>query len=74
MTEWLGRLSACIIGVSGIGSFVAEQLARLGFGEIIVIDFDKIEPRNLNRILNATIADAKVGRLKVEMFAAAVRH
>jgi hypothetical protein len=74
MTEWLGRLSVCVIGVSGTGSIVAEQLARIGFGEIIVIDFDKIELRNLNRILNATIADAKEGRLKVEMFAAAARH
>ncbi len=74
MTAWLGRLSACVIGVSGTGSIVAEQLARLGFGEIIVIDFDKIERRNLNRILNATVADAKAGRCKVEMFAAAVRH
>jgi hypothetical protein len=74
MTEWLGRLSVCIIGLSGTGSVVAEQLARLGFGEIIVIDFDRIELRNLNRILNATIADAKAGRLKVEMFASAVRH
>lgn len=74
MTEWLGRLSACVIGVSGTGSVVAEQLARLGFGEIIVVDFDRIEPRNLNRILNATIADAKAGRLKVEMFGSAVRH
>jgi ThiF family len=73
MTEWLGRLSACVIGVSGTGSAVAEQLARLGFGEIIVVDFDKIEPRNLNRILNATLADAKAGRLKVEMFASAVK-
>lgn len=73
MTEWLGRLSACVIGVSGTGSIVAEQLARLGFGEIIVIDFDKIEHRNLNRVLNATLADATAGRLKVEMFASAVR-
>ena len=57
MRASLGRLSVCIIGVSGTGSIVAEQLARLGVGEIILIDFDKIEERNLNRILNATRAD-----------------
>jgi hypothetical protein len=74
MTQWLGLLSACVIGVSGTGSVVAEQLARLGFGEIILIDFDKIEVRNLNRILNSTLADAEQGRLKVEMFAAAVKR
>lgn len=52
----LARLSACVIGISGIGSLVAEQLARLGFGEVILIDFDKLEIKNLNRILNSTLA------------------
>jgi ThiF family protein/JAB domain-containing protein similar to deubiquitination enzymes len=74
MTEWLGRLSACVIGVSGTGSIVAEQLARLGFGEIILIDFDKVEERNLNRILNSTVADAEAQALKVKMFARAIRR
>lgn len=74
MTDWLGRMSACVIGVSGTGSVVAEQLARLGFGEIILIDFDKIEERNLNRILNSTVAHVESGALKVDMFAGAVRR
>lgn len=71
MTERLGRLSACVVGVSGTGSIVAEQLARLGFGELILIDHDHLEKRNLNRILNSRVAD--LGQRKVEMFAAAVR-
>lgn len=74
MTGWLGRLSACVIGISGTGSIVAEQLARLGFGEIILIDFDHVELRNLNRILNATAADAEAGVRKVAMFAKAIRR
>jgi hypothetical protein len=74
MTRWLNRMSACVIGVSGTGSVVAEQLARLGFGEIILIDFDKLEYRNLDRILNATIADVGTEALKVEMFAAAIER
>ena len=72
MRTSLGRLSICIIGVSGTGSIVAEQLARIGIGEIILIDFDKIGDRNLNRILNATRAN--IGALKVEMFADAIRR
>lgn len=72
MTAWLGRLSACVVGVSGTGATVAEQLARLGFGEIILIDFDRVETRNLNRILNATIADC--GRLKVDVIAESIRR
>lgn len=73
MTEELGRLTASIIGVSGTGSILAEQAARLGFGRIVMIDFDRVEPRNLNRVLNATMRDAESRTLKVEMFAAAIR-
>ncbi|MCP3439792.1 ThiF family adenylyltransferase [Bradyrhizobium sp. CCGUVB14] len=72
MTTELGRLTAIVVGVSGTGSIVAEQLARLGFGRIILIDFDKIERKNLNRILNARLDDAARERLKVEMFADAI--
>ena len=71
MRAWLGRLSVCVIGVSGTGSIVAEQLVRLGVGEIILIDFDKLEKRNLNRILNSSLAE--IGSYKVEMFAGAIR-
>ncbi len=72
MRAELRRMSVCVIGVSGTGSIVAEQLARLGVGEIILIDFDKVEKRNLNRILNSSLAD--IGSLKVEMFADAIRR
>lgn len=72
MTAELNRLTATMIGVSGTGSITAEQAARLGFGRNQYVEFDKVEAKNLNRILNATRADAKTGRLKAEMFAAAV--
>lgn len=72
MSRELGDLTAGVIGVSGTGSIVGEQAARLGFGKIVPIDFDHVERRNLNRILNSTLADAAVRRKKVEMFAAAV--
>ncbi len=70
MTQELGRLAAVVIGVSGTGSIVSEQFTRLGFGQVTLIDFDRLEARNLNRILNAKTTD--IGRLKVEMFADAV--
>ncbi|MBB5442710.1 MULTISPECIES: ThiF family adenylyltransferase [unclassified Paraburkholderia] len=72
MTTELGRLSALVIGASGTGSIVAEQLARLGFGRIQAVDFDRVELKNLNRILNSSRADADASRLKVEVFAEAV--
>jgi hypothetical protein len=73
MTSELGRLSALVIGVSGTGSIIGEQLARLGFGLVpVVVDFDRVEMKNLNRILNTRRADAEANRLKVEVFAEAV--
>lgn len=72
MTAELGRLSALVIGASGTGSITGEQLARLGFGRVQVVDFDRLEWKNLNRILNSRRADADVNRLKVEVFAEAV--
>ena len=72
MTGELARLHAIIVGVSGTGSIQAEQAARLGFGRVTLIDFDKIERKNLNRILNTSVADAEAGRLKVDAFAAAI--
>ncbi|MFJ3051896.1 ThiF family adenylyltransferase [Pseudomonas nitroreducens] len=72
MTAVLSRLRVAVIGVSGTGSIVAEQLTRLGFGNLILVDDDHIEEKNLNRILNSTLADAQSERSKVEMFADAV--
>lgn len=72
MTAEVGRLSALVIGASGTGSITGEQLARLGFGRIVAVDFDRVEFKNLNRILNTTLADANTNRMKVEVFAEAV--
>ncbi|EOL8949507.1 ThiF family adenylyltransferase [Cronobacter dublinensis] len=72
MTECFSHLTAAVIGVSGTGSIVAEQVTRLGFGKILLVDDDHIEEKNLNRILNATREDASHNVSKVEMFAAAV--
>lgn len=72
MSSELSRLSAAVVGVSGTGSIVAEQMARLGFGSVTLVDFDKIETKNLNRILNATTRDAEAKRLKVDMFVDAI--
>jgi hypothetical protein len=72
MSRELGRLTAGFIGISGTGSISAEQGCRLGIGHAKLIDFDKLELKNLNRILNSTLRDARAKRLKVEAFAEAV--
>jgi hypothetical protein len=68
MTAELACLTACIIGVSGTGSIVAEQICRLGFGRVILIEFDKVEEKNLNRILNTIKMDADKNLPKVTVF------
>lgn len=76
MRDELSRLSIAIVGLSGTGSIVAEQLLRMGVGELIIIDHDVVEEKNLNRILNTTKADADNARAKVLVFkeAAALSH
>ncbi len=38
-----------IAGVGGLGSTVAIALARIGVGTLILVDYDVVEPSNLNR-------------------------
>lgn len=68
----LSSLSVGIIGVGGIGSIVAEELAHLGVGKLLLLDPDVIEETNLNRVVGATRRD--IGRSKVEVAAAAVHR
>ena len=43
------RATVGIAGVGGLGSAVAIALARTGVGRLIIVDFDLVEPSNLNR-------------------------
>ena len=38
-----------IAGLGGLGSAVAVALARMGVGRLVLVDFDVVEPSNLNR-------------------------
>lgn len=73
-TSRLRRLSVAVVGCSGTGSPVVEMLARLGVGELVLVDPDRTEQKNLNRIINTTGADAERGEFKVEVLARAVRQ
>lgn len=68
--EALDRLrnaSVTILGVGGLGTHVAWNLASCGIGELHLVDADKIELTNLNRQLFFTPAD--IGRYKVDVAA-----
>jgi hypothetical protein len=60
--EKLARLHIGVVGAGSVGGFVAESLARTGVEDVTVIDFDRIKPHNLDRLLYAT--RAHVGELK----------
>ena len=56
-----------IVGLGGGGSHIAQQLAHVGIGNFVLIDFDHIEDSNLNRLVGATARDVKNGKAKVEI-------
>ena len=70
--EILRNLAVAVVGCSGIGSLVIEQLARLGVGRLVIIDPDYVEEKNLNRILNTTMEDALNKSFKTEVIARAI--
>jgi tRNA A37 threonylcarbamoyladenosine dehydratase len=56
----------CVIGVGGVGSWIAEALARSAIGNITMIDLDNVAESNVNRQIHAltnTIGKAKVTAL-----------
>ncbi len=73
-TSLLSSLRVAVVGCSGTGSPVIEQMARLGVGELVLVDPDHLEVKNLNRILGATLTDAKQNRMKVDVLAEHVRN
>lgn len=65
--QLLGNMKIGIVGCSGTGSPLIEQLVRLGVGEIVIVDNDRLGVENLNRIVGSTYKDAKDSRLKVDV-------
>ena len=63
------RLKAACVGIAGaggLGSVVAENLARAGVGKLVIADFDSVEPSNLNR---QRYSLAQLGMPKVQALA-----
>lgn len=47
--EKLQKAHVAVFGLGGVGSYAAEALARAGVGELTIVDFDKVNPTNINR-------------------------
>lgn len=65
--ERLARARVCVIGIGGVGSWVAEALARSGIGGLTLIDPDHVAESNINRQVHAL--DATLGLSKVRAMA-----
>lgn len=68
----LKSLRIGVVGNSGTGSVVIEQLARNCVGELVLVDPEDTEHKNLNRILNSTLSDANAATPKVDVMKRAV--
>ncbi|KAG2478114.1 MAG: putative JAB domain-containing protein [Nitrosopumilales archaeon] len=61
----LSQLIVGVVGLGGTGSSIAEQLAREGIKNFILVDQDKFEISNLTRVYGSSIKDR--GKNKVEI-------
>lgn len=68
----IARLHVGIVGLGSVGCIVAEAIARLGIARVTLIDPDRVEEHNLDRLLYGTVKD--IDRLKVDLAAQAMRN
>lgn len=60
-----------VIGIGGVGSWVAESLARTGIGHMTLVDLDDVCVTNINRQVHAV--STTVGQFKVDVMKTRVR-
>ncbi len=67
----ISKNSAVIIGCGGLGTNAAVHLAGAGIGKLLLVDFDCVEKRNLNRQFFYTEKDE--GKAKCELLASRLK-
>lgn len=70
--DQLRAMRAGVVGCSGTGSIMIELLTRNCIGELVLVDDDIVEEKNLNRLVNGTLADARDGKPKVHALTEAI--
>lgn len=70
--EDLSRLTVGIVGLGSVGSIIAEILARTGISRFVLIDFDSVEEKNLDRLTN--VFASSIDHAKVEAIAAGIKR
>ena len=66
--EKLKAARVAVIGLGGVGSYIAEALVRSGVGNIRIVDGDVVDPSNVNRQLPAL--STTIGSNKAEVMGA----
>lgn len=68
--EKIKKSRVMVIGIGGVGSWVAESLARTGIGAMTLVDLDDVCVTNINRQVLAV--SSTVGQFKVDVMKARV--
>ena len=64
--EKLKKSTILVIGLGGVGGYVVEALARSGIGNLILVDYDKVDITNFNRQIIAV--NSNIDKYKVNCF------
>jgi molybdopterin-synthase adenylyltransferase len=61
--DHLRQLHVAVVGMGGLGSPIAEQLVRMGTGDVTIVDDDTLDtPSNVRRVVGSTSADLAATR------------
>ena len=64
--EKLKKSNVLVFGLGGVGGYVVEALTRSGIGNLILVDYDKVDITNFNRQIIAV--NENIGKYKVDCF------
>ena len=64
--EKIKSLNIAVLGLGGVGGYVAEMLARIGVGNLTIVDFDIVDVSNINRQIIAL--QNNIGEYKTDLF------
>ncbi len=63
----LQRLRVGIVGLGGLGGEISVKLAHLGVRQFVLVDPDRVQRSNLNRLPGATLDDVRLKMPKTEV-------
>ncbi|MGE3702872.1 MAG: ThiF family adenylyltransferase, partial [Hyphomicrobiaceae bacterium] len=69
----LQELTIGLVGIGGGGSHSAQQTAHIGIGGYVLVDPDRIDLTNTNRLVGGTLLDVLCRRFKTAIAARAIR-